>query len=696
MAQTVAIDHRRGARGPKPPLPVGVIGTGATLVTGGVLMINDMPWQGAAACVVPPVAVIGFTRWRSANRRQLREDLIEGVTALAGAVADVKCSQWAPREYRDPRPGRVEIRYTAGARDWDQAWIKQLLATVAARVGCEYEIQRHQSERERIVLVPTVDVIEEVDESPQSVLTGKADAVIGELLGKQSQAEYSWTDDDSLNGIQVTFPSDVAVKLVSRMKRQSVERVVTGTLPGRWRSSWDVENSVASFQLRTEFPDMVPHPAIDVTDENLYRIPSAVTEDGDDIVWNLRSTDPHGLTTGRTGTGKTVVLLGTCMEIAGRHWAVWVGDPKRVEFLGIRKWPNVQIVATTVEDQMAMIWDAFELMERRYRLIEKSGADEDDFEPILVLLDEYTEFRSAVNAWWAENKHKGAPSKCPIFNAVGSLARLARKARIHLRFGMQRPDAELLTGEVRDNLGDRHSLGRLSPNGAQMMWEAAFIGTSVPRSIPGRGTAVGPDGQPVEAQAYWTPDPRKVARSRNEGDVAILEGLYPARTTHKRFTYEIEDEEATTWLDEKGKPTLYTPWAAVTQARRVPSSDADEHFALEELLDDLSRARKTAAGEATPQPPEPRDDRHLRLLREDDDAISDDYGLVQAVCADRLRPGDLMNVDEDWVVVEEAVSDPEEEGMILVAWRSDDDDAGELALNANEMLDVRRMTEEED
>lgn len=693
MTQAPAIDRRR-AGSSSSPLPLGTLGAGATLLAGGTLMMNDVPLVGAAACVAPPLAVVGFTQWRGAKRRQLRSDLVEGLVPLMGNGVEVRCSRWAKREYIHPRPGRIEVRYAAASRDWDPKWMQQLTATVEARVGVDYTVEKHQSARKRVYLIPEISEEEIADDSPRAALAHKADVVIRELLGKESSATYSWGEDDSLSSIQVEFPNEIAVKLVSRMKRQSVERVVTGTLPGRWRSSWDIENSTATFRLRTEFPAAVPHPKINFTDENRYLIPSAVTEDGDTVFWDLRSTDPHGLTTGRTGTGKTVVLLGTCMEFAARNWAVWVADPKRVEFLGIRKWPNVQVVATTVEDQIAMIWDAFELMEHRYRLIETAGADEDDFEPLLVLADEYTEFRSAVNAWWSENKHKGAPSKCPIFNAVGSLARLARKARIHLRFGMQRPDAELLSGEVRDNLGDRHSLGRLSPQGAQMMWEAAYIGTSVPRKIPGRGTATGPDGQPAEAQAYWTPDPRKVARSRKAGDIEILEGLYPTSTTHKRFTYEIEDEDSPTWLDDNDKATLYTPWAAITQARRVPSPDADQHLTLDELLDDLSSAREAAAGETSAPAPEPREDRHLQLVREDEEP--DDYGLVQTVCADRLRPGDLIDVDGDWVVVEEAVADPDEEGMISIAWRSDDDDAGELALTADDMLEVRRMTEESD
>jgi DNA segregation ATPase FtsK/SpoIIIE, S-DNA-T family len=36
-------------------------------------------------------------------------------------------------------------------------------------------------------------------------------------------------------------------------------------------------------------------------------------------------------------------------------WPVWVVDGKSVEFLGFQDWPNVQIVATSIEQQVAVI-----------------------------------------------------------------------------------------------------------------------------------------------------------------------------------------------------------------------------------------------------------------------------------------------------------------------------------------------------
>ena len=54
----------------------------------------------------------------------------------------------------------------------------------------------------------------------------------------------------------------------------------------------------------------------------------------------------------------TVSLIGDVMEAARRGFRVLVIDPKRVEFLGLRGWPNVEIVATTVQDQIAVIHHA--------------------------------------------------------------------------------------------------------------------------------------------------------------------------------------------------------------------------------------------------------------------------------------------------------------------------------------------------
>ena len=130
--------------------------------------------------------------------------------------------------------------------------------------------------------------------------------------------------------------------------------------------------------------------------------------------------------TGGTGTGKTStahVLLGQFTQYG---WPAWVLDAKRVEFLDFRTWPNVQIVAGSIPQQVALIRRVWELMEYRYQLIEEGKATVNDFEPLVVFLDEFAEFRSNLFEWYAQIKVKGDPTKPPTLAEVASLARKAR------------------------------------------------------------------------------------------------------------------------------------------------------------------------------------------------------------------------------------------------------------------------------
>ena len=165
-------------------------------------------------------------------------------------------------------------------------------------------------------------------------------------------------------------------------------------------------------------------------------------------VWDVSGHQAHLLKCGRTRSGKTVSLIGDVMEAARRGFRVLVIDPKRVEFLGLRGWPNVEIIATTVQDQIAVIHHAMLLMNERYRLVEEEGAREVDFERVLVVIDEYRQFHANVKGWWASIKVTGMPAECPVFEWVGSLLRMAGACGIHVDLGTQRPDAEFLGGEA--------------------------------------------------------------------------------------------------------------------------------------------------------------------------------------------------------------------------------------------------------
>ena len=147
-------------------------------------------------------------------------------------------------------------------------------------------------------------------------------------------------------------------------------------------------------------------------------------------------------------THNTSTAQGALGAVTRYGWPVWILDAKRVEFLDFRPWPNVQVIAGSIPQQVALVHRAWQLMEHRYQLIERGKASVNDFEPLVVFLDEFAEFRSNLLEWYAQIKVKGDPTKPPTLAEVASLARKARTARIHLVLSTQRPDVEFLGGEA--------------------------------------------------------------------------------------------------------------------------------------------------------------------------------------------------------------------------------------------------------
>lgn len=375
-------------------------------------------------------------------------------------------------------------------------------------------------------------------------------------------------------------------------------------------------------------------------------------------------------------THNTVSLIGDAVEAARRGFRVLVVDPKRVEFLGLRGWPNVEIVATTVQDQTAVIHFALELMNERYRLIEEEGAREADFERVLLIIDEYRQFYANVKGWWTSIKVTGMPTECPVFEWVGSLLRMAGACGIHVDLGTQRPDAAFLQGEVRDNFSARMSTGRLSPDGAQMMYDTQHIGTTVPLNVRGRATMIGTDDVPREVQVYYTPDPRRATSTQ---DLQLLEAFKPDCVTHPRQQVLLGDADAAraelagAAEDSGKKPKKIQPtadeWLEVLNAQLVPwTVDPDQVEVPEQ------------AAPLDPIPEQPEEDHYL------------DYEPIEAVRARRVAPNMLLLLEPGrWVLVTAVdATDDDALDLQLIAWCDDDDNEGVQEVGSFELVEVRR------
>lgn len=674
----------------------------------------------AAGVLVGCLVAVRGELWR--RRHELEDRLLEALAPLLGVRQldrrIIKVARWTHGWPGSPR--KIRVHYAPGAADGESAWKSEVLEIVTGRLLVPYEVSRHDRRKCTLVL-RLVSGQEEGTEPPYAQV--RAERAVSELIGPTAKVTGVELEGEELRSISVTHQA--GAKLAASGYRTRIERVISTMMPGRWRAVWDLEGDSVRFEVRPTLPSSVwlPPKTPTQTDDLLknYRevkIPCAVDEDGKEVLW-YPARVPQAMLTGGTGTGKTSMAHALLGQITQYGWPVWVLDAKRVEFLEFRTWPNVQMVAGSIPHQVALVHAAWELMEYRYQLIEDGKATVNDFEPLVVFLDEFAEFRSNLLEWYAQIKRQGDPSKPPTLAEVASLARKARTARIHLVLSTQRPDAEFLGGEMRDNFGFRMSMGRLSPQGAMMMWENPAVGVALPRACTGRATATHEDGKPVEVQCYRFPDLTAPEESE-EGQ--LLEKIRPTEERWPRLVLvppeAPTDEDGTPILDKKTGEVVGPSFRDFAQARwdlaeNRPDLDPLVHTDRDREGPDGRELASTLAalGIRTPNGAQSRNLRSVDppvytepaapVFESAEDAGDEYAGYAQpaATSPHGLMVGDLIEVEEGtgiWVVVDEPPEDdPVAPGMVAVSWRGDGDESGSVSLPDDTQIQVRRPEEDE-
>lgn len=189
--------------------------------------------------------------------------------------------------------------------------------------------------------------------------------------------------------------------------------------------------------------------------------------DGEILYLNLGSPfsgspqhEPHTLVAGATGSGKSVLIQGLILDIAATNPSalaqIYLIDPKMgVDYSAVGRLPHVQ-GGIVVEQAKAMevMEHLVAEMDRRYELFRAHGVRNlaaynvavpaVNRLPMLFLVhDEFAE-------WMLTEHYKDAVS-----SNVQRLGIKARAAGIHLIFAAQRPDANVMPMQLRDNLGNR-------------------------------------------------------------------------------------------------------------------------------------------------------------------------------------------------------------------------------------------------
>lgn len=706
---------------------------GLGLICAGVAGWGVAPLLGEPAWALPALAagtLSGAGILTSGHRRRRRNQLVdrasESVAALLGVTGSktqglVRASRWTngwpgcPRRLRlSYGTGRVKL-VDAVVELGDRRWAAEVARTLGSRLEGTYQVADNDPSRGRLTLKLRFASGDagEARETPQVV---RAKRVVNELLG--STAAFTKVEVDDAGEVRrLTLKHDVGSKLVAPGYRRRVERSVSVMLPGRWRAQWDMEGDAVVFEVRPTLPESIWIPSMSLPDADPlsnYRaveVPYGVDEDGEVMVWRP-AVSPQWLLIGGTGSGKTSTTHAILARITQYGWPVWIADGKGVEFLGFRDWPNVQVVASRIEQQVAVIRRAWELMEYRYQLVVDGLARSEDFEPLVVFVDELTDLHANLVSWYSGIKVKGDLAKPPTLSELGSIARKGRTARVHMIVAMQRPDQEFFNGmggDTRDNFGQRTSLGPLGPNGALMLWNNPVTGVALPRGRIGRAIGLSQAGVPVEMQCYRVPDPKDTPIGTPEHD--LLLSLRPPESKQERLV--IVPPQIDWDTDDPIEPT-FTDFARAEWVRATDRPDLDplthqragnapadgralsSPMALFGLAGDATRAG-TSNAESSTRAPDPNGMSPSRVCVDDLEALIAGYAEISSVAPSSLRVGDLICVDpdlDDWAVVEdEPIADFDDEEFLVVAWRDDQDNSGQLSVPSDALIPARRPLE---
>ena len=161
---------------------------------------------------------------------------------------------------------------------------------------------------------------------------------------------------------------------------------------------------------------------------------------------------PHILIAGATGSGKSVVInstIYTALYKAPCDLKLVLIDPKRVELVKYRNLPHTIAYASEPAQIIQTIQKSVDLMESRYKAMQRRGAVKSTEADVYIIVDEFADLMTTC-------KRETLPNLC-------RLAQLGRAANIHLIIATQRPTRDIVNGQIKVNMDCRLALRCPSP-----------------------------------------------------------------------------------------------------------------------------------------------------------------------------------------------------------------------------------------
>lgn len=396
----------------------------------------------------------------------------------------------------------------------------------------------HEAHKNRLMIARALTVADQ--------RSGRHKALAGSLEGasilKDAKVSvHSYGDDGVETGYRIGFTPNLnsgSGAFQYRVNEALIAIAGEHESGQNWDVQWSPDAGELLLTLKAPLPTRVSHPAPgELTSIASRYLPYATGAAGAVAYWDVstKSNKPHCLIVGPTGGGKTSAIR-TILTEASLRGIPFIGvDPKMIELDGLEGYPGCGAIVYDPIRAAIFIRALHAEMMARNQYVHVKKIEPSQLPLLIAVLDEFFILSAA---WTRLKKDPDEETRTLIttldpLGAWAELSVLARSSGIRLLLGVQRPDASLFggaSGNARDNFGTRLSLANLSQDGAQMVWGDAHQGRSIDTSIPGRAMATGPDGTPMEAQVWWTPNVDRHPNKWNQlsaADIAIIDALQP-------------------------------------------------------------------------------------------------------------------------------------------------------------------------
>lgn len=247
-----------------------------------------------------------------------------------------------------------------------------------------------------------------------------------------------------------------------------------------WHYTWSPADGTVTMRAVPALPRTIVFPQPDtelfeflVTSAREGKIIFGPQKGGGWLTMDFNSV-PHMLTGGATGHGKSVTL--TVLLFLALYnvdlFELYVCDPKRTDFTWTPEFPNVKAFATTDAEIVAAIAATKQEMDRRQALLNRVGVRnlrelrfKFEHNPELVtqhgpaprrlilFFDELAEFL-------AKSANKETEElKAQARDNLESIGRLGRAMEVNIVSAAQKPDAKIISTQLREQLGFRMCVG---------------------------------------------------------------------------------------------------------------------------------------------------------------------------------------------------------------------------------------------